>query len=133
MQFSTSKVALLKELNLLQGVVEKKNTIPILSNVLLETGGQSLVTLVATDLDVSLQTECAADVTRPGSVVLQAKKLFDIVRNLPDSDIHFSKEDNDWTKITCGSSEFKIVGQAKQHFPSNPKVENYPIQMPAQA
>jgi DNA polymerase-3 subunit beta len=121
MQFSTSKVTLLKELNLLQGVVEKKNTIPILSNVLLETAGQSLITLVATDLDVSLQTECAADVTRPGAVVLQAKKLFDIVRNLPDSDIHFSKEENDWTKVTCGSSEFRIVGQAKEHFPSTPQ------------
>jgi DNA polymerase-3 subunit beta len=121
MQFSTSKVILLRELNLLQGVVEKKNTIPILSNILIETAGQSLITLVATDLDVSLQTECAADVTKPGSVVLQAKKLFDIVRNLPDSDIHFTKEENDWTKITCGSSEFKIVGQAKEHFPSTPQ------------
>ena len=131
MQFSTSKVALLKELNLLQGVVEKKNTIPILSNVLLETGGQSLITLVATDLDVSLQTECAADVTRPGSVVLQAKKLFDIVRNLPDSDILFSKEENDWTKVTCGSSEFKIVGQAKEHFPSTPQFNGAGLEIQA--
>ena len=131
MQFSTSKLGLAKELNLLQGVVEKKNTIPILSNVLLETAGQSLITMVATDLDVSLQTECAADVTEAGSVVVQAKKLFDIVRNLPDSDIHFIKEENDWTKITCGLSEFKIVGQAKEHFPSTPQFNGAGLEISA--
>jgi DNA polymerase-3 subunit beta len=92
MRFSLSKASLLRELNLLQGVVEKKNTIPILSNVLIETLGESLVSLIATDLDVSLQTECTADVSHPGAVVLQARKLFDIVRNLPDAYIHFSKE-----------------------------------------
>ena len=86
MQFTISKADLLKELNLLQGVVEKKNTIPILSNVLIETSTSSLISLVATDLDVSLQTEAAADVTKFGAVVVQAKKLFDIVRNLPDRD-----------------------------------------------
>jgi DNA polymerase-3 subunit beta len=121
MQFSIGKVELLRELTLLQGVVEKKNTIPILSNILLESSGPSLISLVATDLDVSLQTECTADVARPGSVVLQARKLFDIVRNLPDADIQFTKEENDWAKITCGASEFRIVGQAKEHFPSTPQ------------
>jgi DNA polymerase-3 subunit beta len=133
MQFTINKADIQKELNLLQGVVEKKNTIPILSNVLLETSTSTLISLVATDLDVSLQTECAADVVKFGAVVVQAKKLFDIVRNLPDADIHFSKEDNDWVRITCGSSEFKIVGQAKEHFPSTPQVETYPTHMPAQA
>src|ERR1051325_8676022 len=120
MRFSLSKTILLRELNLLQGVVEKKNTIPILSNVLIETFGESLISLVATDLDVSLQTECAADVSHPGAIVLQARKLFDIVRNLPDSEINFIKEENDWVTLVCGASEFKIVGQSKEHFPSTP-------------
>jgi DNA polymerase III subunit beta len=133
MQFTINKADIQKELNLLQGVVEKKNTIPILSNVLIETSTSTLISLVATDLDVSLQTECAADVVKFGAVVVQAKKLFDIVRNLPDADIHFTKEDNDWVKIVCGGSEFKIVGQAKEHFPSTPQMETYPTQMPAQA
>ncbi len=123
MQFSLNKAVLLRELNLLQGVVEKKNTIPILSNVLIEAASESLISLVATDLDVSLQTQCSADVTKPGAVVLQAKKLFDIVRNLPDADIQFIKEDNEWVKILCGASEFKIVGQAKEHFPSTPQMK----------
>jgi DNA polymerase III subunit beta len=133
MQFTISKADLLKELNLLQGVVEKKNTIPILSNVLIETSTSSLLSLVATDLDVSLQTEAAADVTKFGAVVVQAKKLFDIVRNLPDADIHFSKEDNDWVKIHCGTCDFKIVGQAKEHFPATPQMESYSVTMQATA
>lgn len=133
MQFSLSRQALLKEMNLLQGVVEKKNTIPILSNVFIETTSESLIKLVATDLDVSLQTECTADVTHPGSIVLQARKLFDIVRNLPDSDINFIKEDNDRVKIVCGSSEFKIVGQAKEHFPSTPSSDEAGLIIPSSA
>jgi DNA polymerase III subunit beta len=120
MQFSLGKTVLLRELNLLQGVVEKKNTIPILSNILIETVNESSISLVATDLDVSLQTQCQADVTKPGALVLQARKLFDIVRYLPDAEINFIKEDNDWVKVICGASEFKIVGQAKEHFPSTP-------------
>ncbi len=131
MNFSLSKTTLLRELNLLQGVVEKKNTIPILSNILIETANQSLISMVATDLDVSLHTECAADVTKPGAVVLQARKLFDIVRNLPDADINFIKEDNDWVKIICGSSEFKIVGQAKEHFPSTPQIDQTGTEIPS--
>src|SRR6185503_6806174 len=82
MQFSVSKNALLRELNLLQGIVEKKSTIPILSNVLIETASESSISLVATDLDVSLQTECLAESATKGLIVLQARKLFDIVRNL---------------------------------------------------
>ncbi len=121
MRFSLSKATLLKELNLLQGVVEKKNTIPILSNVLIEANGEATLSLVATDLDVSLETECAAEIAAPGAIVLQAKKLFDIVRNLPEAEITFEKTDNDWVKITCGAAEFKVVGQAKEHFPTPPQ------------
>jgi DNA polymerase-3 subunit beta len=131
MQFSVSKNALLKELNLLQGIVEKKSTIPILSNVLIETANASTISLVATDLDVSLQTECAAESVRTGSIVLQARKLFEIVRNLPDAEINFAKEENDWVRIVCASSDFRIVGQAKEHFPSTPKADKAGLTIPA--
>lgn len=131
MQFSVSKNVLLRELNLLQGIVEKKSTIPILSNVLIETANDSMISLVATDLDVSLQTECAAESGRHGSMVLQARKLFEIVRNLPEAEIQFAKEDNDWVKIVCASSEFRIVGQAKEHFPSTPKADQAGVTIPA--
>jgi DNA polymerase-3 subunit beta len=131
MQFSVSKNALLKELNLLQGIVEKKSTIPILSNVLIETASDSSISLVATDLDVSLQTECVAESATKGSIVLQARKLFDIVRNLPEAEINFTKEENDWVKIICASSQFRIVGQAKEHFPSTPKTEKTGLMIPS--
>jgi DNA polymerase III subunit beta len=120
MQFTIARGELLRELSLLQGVVEKKNTIPILSNVLIDTLNESRVSLVATDLDVSLTTECSADVNTAGAVVVQARKLFDIVRSLPDANISFFKDGNDWVKVACGASEFKVVGQAKEHFPSTP-------------
>lgn len=131
MQFTVSKNALLRELNLLQGIVEKKSTIPILSNVLIETASDSSVSLVATDLDVSLQTECVAESATKGSIVLQARKLFDIVRNLPEAEINFTKEDNDWVRIVCASSQFRIVGQAKEHFPSTPKTEKTGLMIPS--
>ena len=131
MRFSVGKNVLLKELNLLQGIVEKKSTIPILSNVLIETVNDCTISLVATDLDVSLQTECTAESAKAGSMVLQARKLFEIVRNLPDAEINFAKEDNDWVKVVCASSEFRIVGQAKEHFPSTPKAEKAGVTIPA--
>src|SRR5262245_34307265 len=131
MQISVSKNALLRELNLLQGIVERKSTIPILSNVLIETTNESTISLIATDLDVSLQTECPATATKPGSIVLQARKLFDIVRSLPEGEINFAREQNDWVKITSASSEFRIVGQAKEHFPSTPKSDRAGVMISA--
>jgi DNA polymerase-3 subunit beta len=116
MEFRVGKQALLTELNLLQGVVERKNTIPILTNLLLEAE-QSGISMLATDLDVSLHANCAADVVKSGAAVIHAKKLFEIVRSLPDSDISFEK-DGDWIKISSGYSNFKMVAQAKEHFPS---------------
>lgn len=131
MEFTIGRSSLFRELSLLQGVVEKKNTIPILSNVLIETTGESVISLIATDLDVSFKSECVSDVVKPGSAVLQARKLFDIARSLPDSDVGFSKQGDGWVKITCGSSEFKIAAQAKEHFPSIPANEDWPFRLSA--
>jgi len=120
MEFTINRSDLARELNHLQGVVERKNTIPILANVLVETRGESLVALTATDQDLSMQTECEAQVTRPGAILLGARKLSDIVRNLPDGEVHLSKQDNDWGRIICGSSDFKVVGQPVDQFPAVP-------------
>jgi DNA polymerase-3 subunit beta len=139
MEFSVGRARLLAELNLLQGVVERKNTIPILTNVLIEAVAPSpgtegsKIKLLATDLDVSIETECAADVAKAGSVVIQARKIFDIVRSLPDSDIAFVKEENEWVKITCGASRFRVVGQLKEHFPSIVKQTTPGMLLPAAA
>jgi len=132
MNFRSSKSAVARELNLLQGVVEKKNTIPILSHILIETtGNASEVSMIATDLDVSVRTTCEAEVTTQGSMVVSARKLFDIVRNLPEAEIEFATQDNNWVRVSCGSSEFKIAGQAKEHFPSTPKADTRGLSFPA--
>lgn len=131
MEFNASKVALFRELSLLQGVVERKNTVPMLSNVLVEAVGHSQLLLAATDLEVSLETECAADVKMPGAVVVNARKLFDIVRALPDADITFSKDENDWVRITCGASHFRLAGLAKEHYPSTPQPTGLGVGLPA--
>jgi DNA polymerase-3 subunit beta len=121
MEFTIEKGDLLKELNLIQGVVEKKNTIPILSNLLLESAGADRISILGTDLDVSLRTGAAASVAGEGAIVVSARKLFDIVRSLPDAPIHFKQESNDWVTIECERSKFKVVGQSREHFPSVPE------------
>jgi DNA polymerase-3 subunit beta len=131
MKFRSAKSAVVKELNILQGVVEKKNTIPILSHIMIEGSGGGEVSMVATDLDVSLTTVCEAEVEKPGAIVVNARKLFDIVRNLPEADIEFVSQDNNWVKISCGSSEFKVAGQAKEHFPSTPRSSGTALSFPA--
>src|SRR5215203_4170543 len=121
MEFTIEKSDLLKELNLIQGVVEKKNTIPILSNLLVESAGTDRISILGTDLDVSLRTGAAASVADEGAMVVGARKLFDIVRSLPDAPIHFKQESNDWVTIECERSKFKVVGQAREHFPAVPE------------
>jgi DNA polymerase-3 subunit beta len=132
MEFTIEKSDLLKELNLVQGVVEKKNTIPILSNLLIESDGTDRISILGTDLDVSLRTGAAARVDAEGAMVVSARKLFDIVRMLPDAPIHFKQESNDWVRIECASSKFKVVGQAREHFPSVPEWGEAQYRIPAE-
>src|ERR1044071_2168029 len=86
MEITVSKFELLRELTATQGVVERKTTIPILSNYLFEAGGDRL-SLTATDLDLSLRTSCNAKVKKEGSCTIPARKLFEYVKLLPDADI----------------------------------------------
>jgi DNA polymerase-3 subunit beta len=120
MEFSISKVSLSREIGLLQGVIERKGTIPVLANLLLEAI-DGKVKLIATDLDITIQTECAADVAKVGGVLLHARRLFEIVKSMPDADILFSKQENDWVKVACGSAQFRLAGTAVEHFPSIPR------------
>jgi len=91
MELVVRKNDLLKELSLLQGIVERKNTIPILANVLLDAGDEG-VSLLATDLDVGLRSRCDARVKKSGTLPLPAKKLFEIVGALPDTEIRLAEE-----------------------------------------
>jgi DNA polymerase III subunit beta len=119
MEITVSKFELLRELTATQGVVERKTTIPILSNYLFEASGDKL-SLTATDLDLSLRTSCNAKVKKEGSCTIPARKLYDYVKLLPDADITVKLLENHWVSIRCGRSNTKMVGMAKANFPSLP-------------
>src|SRR3954462_10112911 len=119
MEITISKFELLRELAATQGVVERKTTIPILSNYLFEAGGDRL-SLTATDLDLSLRTSCNAKVKKEGACTIPARKLHDYVKLLPDADSTSKLLENHWVSIRCGRSNTKMVGMARSNFPSLP-------------
>jgi len=130
MEFSTSKSDLLRELNLTQGVVEKKTTIPILSNLLLE-GAESRLRISATDLELGLRCGCAAKVKKEGAGTVPAKRLLEIVRSLPEAEVRFKILENHWVQVTCERSSFKLVGMAKDNFPLLPAIPKTLAAIPA--
>jgi DNA polymerase-3 subunit beta len=119
MEFTVNKTDLVRELNLSQGVVEKKTTIPILSNVLLEADGDA-ITLTATDLELGIRCSCPAKVKKKGGGTIPAKKLLDYVRLLPDADLDVKLAENQWASITCGRSRTRIAGMSRESFPELP-------------
>ena len=119
MEITVSKSELLREVTATQGVVERKTTIPILSNYLFEAGSDKL-SLTATDLDLSLRTSCNAKVKKEGACTIPARKLHDYVKLLPDADITIKLLENHWVSIRCGRSNTKMVGMARSNFPSLP-------------
>ena len=122
MDFVITKENLLRELQAMQGIVEKKSTIPILSNILINaTKGQ--LELLATDLEVGIRTSCEAAVAKPGSVTLSARRLFDIVRLLPEAEVRVKGEEGNWVVITCQKARFRIVGLPREDFPAVPEFD----------
>src|SRR5437867_11289242 len=123
MEITVSRSELLRELSATQGVVERKTTIPILSNYLFEAAGDRL-SLTATDLDLSLRTSCNAKVKKEGSCTIPARKLHDYVKLLPDAETTIKPLENHWVSIRCGRSNTKIVGMARSNFPRLPPFPN---------
>jgi DNA polymerase III subunit beta len=118
MELVVRKTDLLRELQLFQGIVERKNTIPILANVLLEADGDR-VKLLATDLEVGLRSTCAASVTRSGALTLPAKKLFEIIKALPETDIRI-QEDKNGVKVAADRFDSRMATLPRDDFPSLP-------------
>jgi DNA polymerase-3 subunit beta len=132
MQFVVTKQNLQRELSFVQGVVEKKNTIPVLSNILLESVGENSIRITGTDLDVTIRCDMdAEEITTPGSMCVQARKLFEIARLLPDAPVSFKKEENDWVTVKCDRARFKMVGVARDAFPEVPTFKSAPTKIPA--
>ena len=130
MEFSVKKFDLLAELAMTQGVVERKTTIPILSNLLVEAIGQQLA-ITATDLELSIRTACEAKVKKEGAGTIPAKKLLELVRLLPDEEIRFKLLENHWVEIVCDRKRYKMVGMSKENFPALPVFPHALAKIPA--
>ncbi len=130
MEFSVKKFDLLEELEATQGVVERKTTIPILSNLLCEAKGNHL-SLTATDLELSIRTSCEAKVKKEGAGTIPAKKLLDIVRLLPEEEIKFKLLENHFISISCDRKNYKLVGMSKDNFPALPNFPHALVKIPA--
>lgn len=113
---------LLTGLQRVQGVVEKRNTMPILSNILFEAK-QEGTEIIATDLEIGMRGLYKATVLKPGGVTISARKLFEIIKELPQGEIELTAGDNNWTTIQAGKSQFKIVGLPSADYPALPAIE----------
>jgi len=130
MEFSVTKSALLNELSTTQGVVERKTTIPILSNLLVEAKGSQL-TITATDLELSIRTSCEAKIKKEGAGTIPAKKLLELVRLLPEGEIKVKLLENHWVEIISDRKKYKLVGMAKENFPALPVMPHTLVKIPA--
>jgi DNA polymerase-3 subunit beta len=120
MELVVRKNDLLRELQLFQGIVERKNTIPILANVLLEAAGNE-VKFLATDLEVALRSRCDASVAKSGSLTLPAKKLYEIIRALPETDVRI-EEDRNGVKVAADRFDSRMQTLPIEDFPTLPDV-----------
>ena len=118
-EFVVSRKDLLEELTQIQGAVDRRTTVPILSNILLQAAG-NVLQLTATDLDISLRSACPAAVKKPGVCTVPARKLFDYVKLLPEGDLTIKTLENNWIQIRSGRSHTKMVALPRRNFPRLP-------------
>ncbi len=131
MEFTVKKSNFQKELSFVQGVIEKKNTIPVLQNILINSKGDDSIEIVATDLDLSIRCSCEAEIKQSGTMLIHARKLFDIVRSLPEADVHLKKDNQGWALLDCERSRFRIVGQPEDNFPTVPEFRSAKVSFSA--
>ncbi len=130
MHFVIQKADLVRELQTVTGVVEKRATLPILSNLLLHAEGDGLH-VRASDLEVSIRGTAKATVVKAGSVTLPAAKLAEIARSLPDAEVQFKMGENHQVAISCERTRYRIAGQPTEEFPSFPALDFQPVEIPA--
>jgi len=123
LQCTVAKNAFLEGLNSLQNITNKKGTMAILSNVLIEAQGSGLV-LTGTDLEVGLRLFVPAEVTSSGSITLPSKKIFEIVRESGSESITVEETENSWVVITAGHSTYNLAGMANDEYPEFPEYDD---------
>lgn len=122
MKVTVERDQLHEALQKLQSVVEKKNTVQILSNILLTSTGDKL-SLSATDLEVGMKLSIPTSSLQEGRITIPSKHFSDIVKELPSRSLQISRKDNDWVEIVSGKSRFNIVGTSAEEFPALPQFE----------
>ena len=139
MKLQIEKGVLLLGLQRVQGIIDRRSTVPILSNILLEgkvsasESGHSTLDIVATDLEIGMRGSYPAQIHGEGAIVVSGRKIYDIVRELPDGNIDISVEDGKLLTIRAGKSLFRIAGFNKEDFPTLPEVmENKMIEVESQ-
>jgi DNA polymerase-3 subunit beta len=123
MNFNIDKKEFLKGLSLMQGITGRKTTLPILSHILMELEKDSLF-LTGTDLETGIREELTAKVHQTGKASVSAKKIYEIIRELPDETIHIQKKENHWITLQCGKSIFNLAGLDPDEFPSLPTYQD---------
>lgn len=123
MKFSIDRNPLLDALAKVQSVVEKRNTVQILANILCTVKNREL-SLCATDLEVGIKINLPVEMEQEGKITLSAKHFLDIVKELPDKQLHVTQKENNWVEIVCGKSRFNIVSLAADEYPSLPAFED---------
>src|SRR5215472_12509956 len=119
MELGINRVSLLNSLSMVQGIVERRNTVPILGHVLIEPS-EDRIRISATDLEVGIKTEINADAVEPAPLTLSARKLFEIVRETEAEKVTIKALDNDWFELRCGRARFKMMGLDPRSFPAMP-------------
>ena len=122
MKIALDRSELQRGLSRMQAIVERRNSMPILANVLLQGEESGQLELVATDLEVGVRSRHVVETTEAGSVSASARKLFEIIRELPDETVHLSSQDNGYLEVRCARSRFTLAGTAPEEFPSLPEL-----------
>src|SRR5262245_50145485 len=125
MKISIAKGELLRGLGRIQSIVEKRNTMPILANVHIDArkdAKDGVVELGATDLEVGLRSVHPADVKKPGRVTASAKKLYEILRELPEEPVQLEATPNSYVALRCARASFDLAGNAAEEYPELPKL-----------
>ncbi len=132
MRFKINVQTLLTQLGLMSRIEDRRNSIPVLHNLSIQSVNPVTLKLTATDLDVTLTCQAEADITEPGSILVPLKKLLDITKTLPrTADILFQALEQGGAQVTCERASFKLVAPDFESFPELPKPFEGAIQIPA--
>lgn len=132
LQFTIDQSALKAELGYIAGVVERKSTIPVLSNIAVESIDDSTLRLVGTDLDHTIVATLPAKISQPGSLCINAAKLIDVVKNLEPGELSFAADDKNYMNLKAGKAKFRFAGVDRKEYPEPPQPKTMPFVLPAE-